>query len=817
MRIKKRSSFYLSLLLCAAACFSDSARVYATIDVSLQMQLGNPSNAAADTNNHNHYLIQRTVEAIDYSDYLGEPNWASWDYTTNDSGSSGRSGSFFQDTTLPPNFTNSITPADYPGAGSGYDRGHMCPSGDRTDNTTDNDLVFYMSNIIPQASDNNQGLWGTFESYCRTQAGTGAGNEILIICGPGGFTTNRFANGKVAMPATVWKVAVIVTNGSGTALSRITTATRVIAIETPNTNGLSTAWQDFITSAGQIERDTGLTFFTALPPTVASALRSKVDGLVEPAPAITSFTPGSGGFYTNVVITGNNFDSTTVVSFNGAAAVFSVDSTTQITATVPTNATTGHISVTTPAGTATSAANFSVVSGGSPDLAIYLSHSGSFIQGDSADTCVISVANVGTVASAGAITVTNALPAGLTVSGITGAGWTLNTNTLTFTRSDSLAPGSGFSPITLTVSVAANASSPVTNLAGLTGGGDASSANNTAQDIIVINPSAPPGVTVLVGWDTSALAGGSGNFGPSPFSPTTNAPNLIISGWTRGAGVGQSGTGAAHGWGGTGFTNSSSANAIGSNQFVSFGVAAANGYRVSYSTITKFDYRRSSTGAANGLLQYKLGAGSYLDIATFSYPSNTSAGGSITPIDLSGIGALQNVGAGTNVTFRVVNWGGTSSGGTWYIFDVASSAAADFTVQGTVSAAPPVLTPIEAWRQQYFGVTNNAGAAADTAVASSDGMPNLLKYALGYNPLIPTNNPVVGDVSTGFLRLTLPKNPNATDISFQVEVSTDLTTNSWSAAGTTIDQNTSTLLQVHYNIPVATSTQAFMRLRITDP
>src|SRR5471032_2471455 len=84
----------------------------ATIDVTLQMQLGNPSGATANTNNHDHYLIQRTVEAIDYSDNLGEPNWASWDLTAGDIGGSGRNSSFYTDTNLPPNF-NWVTDNDY--------------------------------------------------------------------------------------------------------------------------------------------------------------------------------------------------------------------------------------------------------------------------------------------------------------------------------------------------------------------------------------------------------------------------------------------------------------------------------------------------------------------------------------------------------------------------------------------------------------------------------------------------------------------------------------------------------------------------------
>ena len=96
-------------------------------------------------------------------------------------------------------------------------------------------------------------------------------------------------------------------------------------------------------------------------------------------------------------------------------------------------------------------------------------------------------------------------------------------------------------------------------------------------------------------------------------------------------------------------------------------------------------------------------------------------------------------------------------------------------------------------------------------------MENLLKYALGLNPLVATNNPVVGDISSGYLRLTSPKNPNATDVSFHVEVTGDLETPSWTSSGTTIDQNTATLLQAHWNTPVSTSAGGFIRLRVSRP
>jgi DNA/RNA endonuclease G (NUC1) len=268
---------------------SAALNVSAIINSSLQMQLGNPSGAITDPANHSHYLIQRTVEAIDYSDSNGEPNWASWDLTASDVGSSGRS-TFITDSTLPSGFYR-VTTSDY--TNSGYDRGHNCPSADRTDNTTDNDLVFYMSNIMPQAPDNNQGPWEALEAYCRTLAS--AGNELLIICGPSGFTGSRIQpSNKVAIPGYTWKIIVVVPPGSGSAISRITSSTRVISVKMPNIAGIrSVNWTNYNTTPNQIQADTGYTFFTALNSTLAATLRAKNDG---------GGTGGGGGGTGTVVI-----------------------------------------------------------------------------------------------------------------------------------------------------------------------------------------------------------------------------------------------------------------------------------------------------------------------------------------------------------------------------------------------------------------------------------------------------------------------------------------------------------------------------------
>ncbi len=90
---------------------------------------------------------------------------------------------------------------------------------------------------------------------------------------------------------------------------------------------------------------------------------------------IDSFNPTNGlpSPPLTVVITGANFTSATAVAFNGVTATFTVDSPTQISATLPTSASTGRITVTTPAGTATSATDFVV----NPGIKLFTPESGS--------------------------------------------------------------------------------------------------------------------------------------------------------------------------------------------------------------------------------------------------------------------------------------------------------------------------------------------------------------------------------------------------------------------------------------------------------
>jgi len=79
-----------------------------------------------------------------------------------------------------------------------------------------------------------------------------------------------------------------------------------------------------------------------------------------PAPTITSFTPTSGPPGTEVHLTGTGFSTATSVTFDGASASFLAHNDTSLDVIVPDSATTGPITVTNPAGSATTSTNFTV-------------------------------------------------------------------------------------------------------------------------------------------------------------------------------------------------------------------------------------------------------------------------------------------------------------------------------------------------------------------------------------------------------------------------------------------------------------------------
>ncbi len=230
--------------------------------------LGNPSGAATDANN---YLLAKPQYTLSYNRRNGGPNWVAWHTDSSSLGSTDR-GQFRPDSALPAEWQ--ITPTDY--KNSGYDRGHVCPSGDRTDSRTNNDATFCMSNMMPQTGELNRHVWADLENYLRDQVKSG--DEIYEVAGPGG-NQGTIAGGQVVVPKFCWKVAVILPEGSGD-LGRIGASTRVIAVAMPNIpdKKLETAdWRTYLVTPRKIEDATHLDFFSGLPAGVKGALEQKMD------------------------------------------------------------------------------------------------------------------------------------------------------------------------------------------------------------------------------------------------------------------------------------------------------------------------------------------------------------------------------------------------------------------------------------------------------------------------------------------------------------------------------------------------------------
>ena len=180
------------------------------------------------------------------------------------------------------------------------------------------------------------------------------------------------------------------------------------------------------------------------------------------------------------------------------------------------------------------------------DLAIAKTHTGNFTQGQSGATYSLVVTNAGGTVTAGVVTVADILPAGLVATGIAGSGWTCTVGTLTCTRSDSLAASASYPAITLTVNVAGNAPTSVTNTASVSGGGDTNATNNTASDPTSISP--PPDLTIAKSHTGNFTGGQVGatyaivvaNAGQGPTAGTVAVTDTLPAGLTA---TGMAGTG----------------------------------------------------------------------------------------------------------------------------------------------------------------------------------------------------------------------------------------------------------------------------------
>lgn len=167
--------------------------------------------------------------------------------------------------------------------------------------------------------------------------------------------------------------------------------------------------------------------------------------------------------------------------------------------------------------------------------------------------------------------------------------------------------------------------------------------------------------------------------------------------------------------------------------------------------------------------------------------------------------------------FIVNSSGFTSGGGVWNVQLSTDGKTLELVYSGATHDSNDNGLH-DTWEIAEFG---NAAAGANPANgdADRDGFSNLIEYALDTRPTSFSSSPLTVDRVTlsgsTYLRMSVPKNPNATQLNYLVEFSSDLSPASWSAAGAVIEENTASLLVVRDGVSGQPS--RFVRLRVVAP
>ena len=207
----------------------------------------------------------------------------------------------------------------------------------------------------------------------------------------------------------------------------------------------------------------------------------------------------------------------------------------------------------------------------------------------------------------------------------------------------------------------------------------------------------------------------------------------------------------------------------------------------------------TSTGA---FLHGTVNAANNSTTVSFDYGTNPTYGTNVagtpspvtgsTPTDVGVV--LTGLNPGTTYHYRV---NGVSTAGTAHGND------ATFTT----------LTDLQNWRQTYFSTTVNSGNAADTFDFDGDGLPNLVKYAFGLNPISPVSRQLPQPVYDGTnFTVSFTSPPGVSGITYGADWSGSLNPPNWQPI---TDSGTGT--QHIFSVPVSGHSSLFLRLRVSDP
>ncbi|MBX3160828.1 MAG: DNA/RNA non-specific endonuclease [Deltaproteobacteria bacterium] len=238
---------------------------------SPHLALGAPVDGTPDDDT----LIAHEEFQLGYSRFLNAPSWVSWRTRRGDYGPVDRfSGDFSADDRLP---TDYYHPVHDDLTNSGFDRGHMVRSEERTRTADSNRATFVMSNVLAQRADLNRGPWYDFERYVQREVGEGRDAYMLAgpiwsaacathaprVPGDGCRDHGRSEDPqrRIAIPEATWKIVVFVR--AGVALDAPSSDAYVIAVRMPNIEGIRRDdWYEYRVKVSALEAETGYDFVT---------------------------------------------------------------------------------------------------------------------------------------------------------------------------------------------------------------------------------------------------------------------------------------------------------------------------------------------------------------------------------------------------------------------------------------------------------------------------------------------------------------------------------------------------------------------------
>lgn len=145
---------------------------------------------------------------------------------------------------------------------SGYDRGHLCPAGDRRFSKEAHDETFLTSNITPQEHQFNSGIWNTLEQKVRYWARKYDG-VFVVTGGVLKGEMDAIGNEYVSVPNRFFKV--LIDNNTG--------KTKMIAFLMPHENSNKPLYE-FVVSVDEVEALTGIDFFPELEDSIENKLEA---------------------------------------------------------------------------------------------------------------------------------------------------------------------------------------------------------------------------------------------------------------------------------------------------------------------------------------------------------------------------------------------------------------------------------------------------------------------------------------------------------------------------------------------------------------